>query len=164
VTVAKDRRVVMGVNCVVVQDVVTAAGSLHEKTTDWYAQDASGNVWYFGEDTAEYENGVVINTKGTWEAGVDGAKPGIVMKAVPATGDFFRQEYRPGSALDIAQILATNATANSPAGTFKNVVVTLDKNPLDPSKIEHKFFAKGTGFVRAELEGGGHKEITWLVK
>jgi hypothetical protein len=154
----------MGVNCVVVQDVVTAAGSLHEKTTDWYAQDASGNVWYFGEDTAEYENGVVINTKGTWEAGVDGAKPGIVMKAVPVVGDFFRQEYRPGIALDIAQILATDATTSVPAGTYDKLVVTLDKNPLDPSKIEHKFFAEGIGFVRAELQGGGHLEITGLVK
>jgi hypothetical protein len=163
-TVTHDTKVVMGVRCAVIRDDVTQSQSLVEKTTDWYSQDNLGNVWYFGEDTAEYQNGVVTNTAGTWEAGVDKAQPGIVMPAHPKVGQAFRQEYRPGVALDEARILSTNATVRVPAGTYRHVVITFDKNPLDPSKKERKFFAPGVGFVRAVLHGGGHTETTELVK
>jgi hypothetical protein len=163
-TVTRDTKIVMGVRCAVIKDVVTQNQSLVEKTTDWYAQDSAGNVWYFGEDTAEYQNGVVTSTAGTWEAGVDKAQPGIVMPAHPKLGDAFRQEYRPGVAMDEAKILSVNATARVPAGTFRQLVITLDKNPLDPSKIERKWYARGIGFVRAALHGGGHVETTELVK
>jgi hypothetical protein len=162
--VTRDTKVVMGVRCAVISDVVTQNQSLVEKTTDWYAQDAAGNVWYFGEDTAEYQNGVVTSTAGTWEAGVDKAQPGIVMPAVPKVGDAFRQEYRPGVALDEAKILSVNAAVRVPAGTFPRTVVTFDKNPLDPSKKERKWYAPGVGFVQAILHGGGHTETTKLVK
>lgn len=163
-TVTHDTRIVMGVRCVVVKDTVTQNQSLVEKTTDWYAQDSTGNVWYFGENTAEYQNGVVTTTAGTWEAGIDKAQPGIVMPAVPKVGASYRQEYRPGVALDMSKILSVNATVRVPAGTFHHVVITLDKNPLDPSKIEHKWYAPGAGFVYAVLKGGGHTEITKQVK
>jgi hypothetical protein len=163
-TVTPRHRTIMGVRCVVVSDVVTQNGSLVEKTTDWYAQDSAGNVWYFGEDTAEYQNGVVTSTAGTWEAGVDKALPGIVMPAHPRVATTYRQEYRPGVALDIATIVALNGTRKVPAGTFRHLVVTFDKNPLDPSKKEHKYFARGVGFVYAILHGGGHSETTALVK
>ena len=96
VTVTNETKVIMGVRCIVVRDVVTTSTELVEKTTDWYAQDAEGNVWYFGEDTAEYKHGKVTSTAGTWTAGVDGALPGIIMKASPKVGDGYRQEYRPG--------------------------------------------------------------------
>jgi hypothetical protein len=135
-----------------------------EKTTDWYAQDRAGSVWYFGEDTAEYQNGVVTSTAGTWEAGVDRALPGIVMPARPKVGRTYQQEWRPGVALDKATVLALGATVKVPAGTFRPVIVTLDKNPLDPSKIERKWYAPGVGFVRAVLKGGGHSETTELVR
>jgi hypothetical protein len=163
-TVTHDTKTVMGVRVAVIKDVVTQNHSLVEKTTDWYAQDAAGNVWYFGEDTAEYQNGVVTSTAGTWEAGVDKAQPGIVMPAIPRVGDSYRQEYRPGVAMDEAKILSVNATATVPAGTYHQLVVTFDKNPLDPSKKERKFYAAGVGFVRAILHGGGHTETTELVK
>jgi hypothetical protein len=163
-TVTHQTKTVMGVKVLVIKDVVTQNHSLVEKTTDWYAQDAAGNVWYFGEDTAEYQNGVVTSTAGTWEAGVDKAQPGIVMPAIPHVGDSFRQEYRPGVAMDEAKILSVNATARVPAGTYSHLVVTFDKNPLDPSKKERKFYAPGVGFVRAILHGGGHAETTELVK
>jgi hypothetical protein len=163
-TVTRQTRLVMGVRCAVISDVVTQSQSLVEKTTDWYAQDASGNVWYFGEDTAEYQNGVVTSTAGTWEAGVDKAQPGIVMPAVPKVGAAYRQEYRPGVALDEAKILSVDARVRVPAGTLARTVVTLDKNPLDPSKIERKWYAPGVGFVQAILHGGGHSETTRLVK
>jgi hypothetical protein len=163
-TVTHQTKTVMGVKCVVVSDVVTQSGSLVEKTTDWYAQDRAGNVWYFGEDTAEYQNGVVTNTSGTWEAGVDKAKPGIVMPAHAKVGVTYRQEYRPGVALDMATILSVNGTAKVPAGTFHKVIVTFDKNPLDPSKKERKWYAPHAGFVKAVLSGGGHVEVTQQVK
>ena len=163
-TVTSQTKTVMGVKCVVVSDVVTQNGSLVEKTTDWYAQDKAGAVWYFGENTAEYQNGVVTNTSGTWEAGVDKAKPGIVMPAHAKVGVTYRQEYRPGVALDMATILNVNATTKVPAGTFHKVIVTFDKNPLDPSKKERKWYAPHAGFVKAELSGGGHVEVTRQVK
>jgi hypothetical protein len=164
VKIEKKTKKVMGVDCVVVSDIVTQNHSLVEKTTDWYAQDSAGNVWYFGEQTAEYKAGVVTTTAGTWQAGVDKAQPGIVMEANPKTGDHFRQEYRPGVALDKGTILNTNATVKVPAGTYKHTVITHDINPLDPTKIEHKWFAPGVGFVHAVLHQGGHVEISGLVK
>src|SRR5207342_2710858 len=97
-TVTNDTKVIMGVKCIVVRDIVT--GALEERTSDWYAQDAAGNVWYFGEDTKEYKNGVVTSTAGSWEAGVNGALPGIIMWANPVPGKPYRQEYRPGQAED----------------------------------------------------------------
>jgi hypothetical protein len=162
--VTNQTKTVMGVDTVVVKDVVTSNKSLVEKTTDWYAQDKQGNVWYFGENTAEYENGVVISTDGTWEAGVDHAQPGITMEATPKVGDAYRQEFRPGVAEDKARVLDTNASTKVPAGSFNNLVVTFDKNPLDPSKRERKWYAAGIGFVHAELHGGGHHEVVNLAK
>ena len=162
--VTRQTKVVMGVRVAVISDIVTQNHSLVEKTTDWYAQDNKGNVWYFGEDTAEYQNGVVTSTAGTWEAGVDKAQPGIVMPAHPKVGDFYRQEYRPGVALDEARILSLNGHVRVPAGVFSHTIVTFDKNPLDPSKSERKWYAAGIGFVRAVLHGGGHSETTEFVR
>ncbi|MGH2973365.1 MAG: hypothetical protein ACRDLL_00640 [Solirubrobacterales bacterium] len=164
VTVTHATKKIMGVNCVTVEDVVTSNGSLIEKTTDWYAEDSKGNVWYFGEQTAEYANGVVTTTAGTWEAGVDKAKPGIVMEAHPKKGDSYRQEFRPGVALDKATVLSTSATCTVPAGTYHHLVATDDINPLDPSKKETKWFAKGIGFVEAHLTSNQHHEVSKLVK
>lgn len=164
VAVTHQSRTVMGVRCVVVKDNVFQNQSLVERTTDWYAQDSAGSVWYFGEQTAELLNGVVTSTSGTWEAGVDRAQPGIVMPAVPKVGRTYRQEYRPGVALDIATILAVDGTVRVPAGTYHASVITFDKNPLDPSKKERKWYAPGIGFVHAVLHGGGHTEVVSLVK
>jgi hypothetical protein len=164
VAVTHQSRTVMGVRCVVVKDNVFQSQSLVERTTDWYAQDSAGSVWYFGEQTAELLNGVVTSTSGTWEGGVDRAQPGIVMAAVPKMGRTYRQEYRPGVALDIATILAVDGTVHVPAGTYRNTVITFDKNPLDPSKKERKWYAPGIGFVHAVLHGGGHSEVVSLVK
>jgi hypothetical protein len=142
---------------------VTTNSTLAEKTVDWYAQDDKGNIWYFGEDTKEYKNGVVTSTHGTWEAGVDNAKPGIVVKANPQIGGFYRQEYRPGQAEDEARVISLNAVEKTPAGTFNNVLVTKDIDPLNPDKIEHKFFAPGTGPVHVIRIGSAHKEEIRLV-
>ena len=164
VKVTNGSKTILGVKTVVVSDIVTQSNSLVEKTTDWYAQDKAGNVWYFGEDTAEYANGVVTSTHGTWEAGVDNAQPGIVMKANPTPGPAYREEYRPGQAEDMARVLSNSATLTIPKGTFHNVVETFNTDPLDPSKLEHKWFAKGLGMIKADRHSGGHIEHTHLVK
>jgi hypothetical protein len=165
VVVKKGTKKIMGVDTVVIQDTVTINHALEENTTDWYAQDKQGNLWYFGEDSKDYKNGIVISTQGTWEAGVDGAQPGIVVKAHPAAdGKTYRQEFRPGVAEDQAKVLATNATEKVPAGVFKSVLHTFDTDPLNPDKVENKWYAPGVGPVHTKRIGSAHTEETRLVK
>ncbi len=161
-SVTNETKTIMGVVCIVVRDVLTSNNALVEKTTDWYAQDKDGNVWYFGEDTAEYENGAVTSTAGTWLAGVDGALPGMVMKAAPAVGDAYRQEYRPGEAEDFAKVLQLDASWVVPMGSYTHVVVTEDTDLLDPAKLEQKFYAPSVGFLGSTGSVDGHKEDTKL--
>ena len=163
VVVTRDTKTILGVTCVVVHDTVSEDGSVVEDTFDWYAQDSEGNVWYFGEDSKEYENGKVTSTKGSWEAGVDGAQPGIVMEAFPRVGDTYRQEYYQGEAEDMAEILRINESATVAAGSYQDVVVTKDFSPLEPDIVENKYFAPGVGFVKASIVQGGSEEIQ-LVK
>lgn len=155
VEVTRDARMVMGVTCVVVRDEVTVDGHLVELTYDWFAQDAEGNVWYFGEDTAEYEQGRIVNHDGAWEAGVDGAQPGIVMPAGPRVGDSYRQEYYAGEAEDHGEVVRLDERVAVPFGTFDNVLMTRDFTPLEPGVVEHKFYARGVGLVREMKAEGG---------
>jgi len=155
-----ETRVIMGVKCVVVRDDVTSNGALVEKTTDWYAQASDGSVWYFGEATAEYVNGSVSSTQGSWEGGVDGAQPGIIMEAAPRTGDSYRQEYRPGIAEDTAKIIKTSFTTKVGGVTYKNVVVTEDTNPLAPDKQDEKRYAPGVGLIYTVRVSTGHREVS----
>ena len=158
VTVTPSTRVVMGVTCVVVHDFLTRNGKIVEDTFDWYAQDREGNVWYFGEDTKEYERGRV-STAGSWEAGVRGARPGIVMMAHPKVGDSYRQEYLAGSAEDMSETLALGETVTVPAGTFTNCIRTREWTPLEPGVAEQKTFAPGVGVVlTVQVEGGEERE------
>ena len=156
VTVTTERREVMGVSTVVVRDTVTTAdGELVEDTFDWFAQDVDGNVWYFGEETAEYEDGEVVSTEGSWEAGVDGAQPGIVMPAAPAPGDAYRQEYYEGEAEDLAEVVRTGAQESVPAGDYDDLVVIREWNPFEPDVVEEKYYAAGVGMVlEVKTEGG----------
>jgi hypothetical protein len=156
-TVVTDQtRTVMGVVCTVVRDEVKADGELQELTFDWYAQDADGNVWYFGEDTAEYKNGEVISHEGAWEAGVDGAQPGIIMPAEPVVDLTYRQEFYAGEAEDQATVVELGATVETPAGEFADVLVTEDWTPLEPDIAERKFYAPGIGLVMERQIRGGH--------
>jgi hypothetical protein len=154
VTVTPRTRVVDGVTTTVVHDVVRLDGTLLEDTDDWYAQDRSGNVWYFGEDTKEYDGGTV-DTSGSWQAGVDGASAGIAMPAHPTVGQSYRQEYLAGQAEDQGRVLATDATARVAYGAFSGLVETRDFTRLEPTADEHKFYAKGIGVV---LEDSLHQE------
>jgi hypothetical protein len=155
VEVLAETRTVMGVECVVVRDVVSVDGEPLEVTEDWYAQDADGNVWYFGEETAEYENGEIVSTAGAWEAGVDGAQPGIIMPAAPALEVTYRQEYYAGEAEDLAKAVEVGASVTTPFAAYDDVLVTEDWTPLEPDVAERKFYARGIGLVMERQVRGG---------
>ena len=157
--VTRQTRTIMGITCVVIRDVVTSNGALVEKTTDWYAQAADGAVWYFGEATAEYVNGQISNTHGSWEGGVDGAQPGIIMEAAPKAGDVYKQEFRPGIAEDTARVLKTDGTLKVGGKTYPKLVVTEDTNPLAPDKRDQKNYAPGIGLLHTIRESTGHHEV-----
>src|SRR3989338_5290557 len=161
VTVLNETKVVMGVEARVVKDQVFLDGELIEDTLDWYAQDKEGNVWDFGEETAEYEDGKITTTAGSWEGGVDGAQPGIAMKANPQVGDSYWQEFYKGEAEDRADVLALGEGVAVPYGTFSDCLKTYDYTPLDPVAKEHKYYCKGVGFVTLEvnLEDNGRTEL-----
>ncbi len=131
VTVTHETKVVMGVKCVIVHDTVTRDGALLEDTLDWYAQDRQGTVWYFGEATKEFKTGGRMSTEGSWEAGVNGAQPGIVMPGHPKVGERYRQEYLADVAEDIGQIAALNETVTVPLGTCKECVRTREWSMLE---------------------------------
>lgn len=155
VTVTNRIREVMGVTTTVVRDRAFVEDALVEDTFDWLAQDRWGNVWYFGEATAEYENGEVVSRAGSWEAGVDGAMPGVVMLADPRVGDRYRQEFYEGEAEDLARVRATGESVAVPAGSYQDVLVTEDWTPLEPDVLEHKSYAPGVGVVLERVVEGG---------
>ena len=153
------KRIANGVEARVLHDVVSQGGAPVEITDDWYAQDSDGNVWYLGESTAEYENGKVVSRAGSWEAGVDGAQPGIAMPADPQDGMAYRQEYYAGEAEDRAEVLSVEEQAEVPFGHFTGVVMTKDLVPLEPKVLEHKFYARGVGPVLAlDISGASGRE------
>jgi hypothetical protein len=160
VTVTDKTKTIMGVTCVEVRDTVKLDGQLKEDTLDWFAQHRDGTVWYFGEDTKEYENGKVATTKGSWVGGVNGALPGIVMPAQPRVGDRYRQEYYKGEAEDMADVLGTAERATVPAGSYDGVVKTKDYSPLEPDLQENKYYARGVGVVlTVDVAGGTRDEL-----
>jgi hypothetical protein len=162
VEVAHQTKLILGVTCVVVMDTATIKGALIEKTEDWFAQDKEGNVWYFGEDTAEYENGKVVTREGSWQAGVDGAVPGIIMPAHPEVPVAYRQEFYQGHAEDMAWVVSLDESVKVPAGTYHDVILTIEWTPLEPNVLSKKFYAPGIGIVQ-ELSASGPKETAELV-
>jgi hypothetical protein len=151
----RTKRIANGIEARVVHDVVTEKGVPTEVTDDWYAQDADGNIWYLGEDTTEYENGKPVSSSGSFEAGVDGAEPGVVLPAEPQPGMTYRQEYYEGEAEDQGTIIALGEQAEVPAGHYEDVLMTRDTNPLEPKVLEFKFYAPGVGPVLATTVSGG---------
>jgi hypothetical protein len=154
----RTKKVANGVTARVVRDVVTDKGTPVEITDDWYAQDSRGNVWYLGEATAEYVKGKIANRRGSWEAGVDGAQPGIAMPADPKPGLSYRQEYYEGEAEDKAAVVTVGEEqVEVPAGHFTDVVMTRDLVPLEPKVQELKFYARDVGpvlTVHTDGDGG----------
>lgn len=146
-------RTIMGVAVRVVRDTDWEDGLLAEDTFDWYAQDDTGNVWYFGEDTTEFdEHGNVETTEGSWEAGQGPNLPGILMLAQPRSGSTYRQEYGPGAAVDLATVLSLHRHITEPAGKYADLVETKEYSCLEKG-VDHKFYAKGVGLV-AEVDFG----------
>jgi hypothetical protein len=154
VTVTHQTRTIAGAPCVVVQDRLYLRGRLAERTTDWYSQDARGNVWYFGENTAELDTrGRVTSTEGTWTAGINGAEPGIYMPADPRVGRSGRQEYYKGHAEDHYKVIGL-FHALTAAGA-ENILLTQEWTPLEPGVLDHKMYARGIGTVLEQTEKGG---------
>jgi Ca2+-binding RTX toxin-like protein len=162
--VTRETKVIDGVVCHVIHDTAIVDGEVVEKTNDYFAQDKAGNVWYFGEDTKEFENGKVVSTEGTWRAGVDGAQPGIIMLAAPHVGDSYDQENAPGVAEDHAKVLSVNEAVTVPYGTFDHVLVTEETSPLTPDEIEWKHYAAGVGFLLTKDGASPHDDLEQLVK
>jgi hypothetical protein len=148
VTVTNQTRQIMGITATVVRDAEFLDGEMIEETFDWYAQDHAGNVWYLGEDSREFENGQQVGSGGSWEAGVDGAKPGIIMKADPQVGDRYYQEFYLGEAEDEGQVVALNRSVSVPFGDFDGCVETEDFTRLEPDQRERKIYCPGVGLVR----------------
>jgi len=157
--VTHDTKRILGLYCVVVRDRVLVDDELVEETLDWYAQDKSGNVWYFGEDSREYEEGALVGTKGSWEAGVDGAIAGIIMPAHPQVGEIYRQEYYAGEAEDMAKVVSLTESSAVPYGAFDNLLMTEEWTPLEPGLVEQKYYAAGVGLVLEVLVQGGSGRV-----
>jgi len=156
-------RTIEGVRCTVVRDRLYLRGRLEERTVDWYAQDGDGNVWYFGEATAELKrDGSVRTTEGSWQAGVDGARAGIFMPGNPHVGQSGRQELFEGHAEDHFRVLSLNARVRTPAVSSRRALLTREWTPLEPGVVDHKLYVRGIGNVLEKTVRGGD-ELNELV-
>ena len=152
-------RTVLGVTTVVVVERHALNGEIVEVSENWFAQDKNGDVWYFGEFSQEYQNGSPVNSAGSWEAGVNGALPGIIMKANPQPGDVYFQEFSPGIAQDQAQVMSTSGTSTVLQGTYSGVLETKEWTSLEPNSRERKLYAPGIGLI-LEQKGNEKLELT----
>lgn len=158
-------KIILGVTCIEVHDLVYLDGKLAEDTVDWFAQDKSGNVWYFGENTGELVDGRVVTVAGTFTAGVNGAKPGIIMEAHPMPGDFYRQEFDLGNAEDFALVVNLNSNIKVPAGEFHNCLKSEETTPLEPDLLEDKYYAAGVGNVlTVDVRNGDKTKLVKIVR
>jgi hypothetical protein len=157
--VTRQTKQILGVTCTVVRDTVSERAGPVERTFDWYAQDKQGNVWYMGEDALELKHGRFVKASDSWESGVKGAQPGIIVPGNPKPGDAYRQEYYPpGKALDEARVLGKNGSVKVPYGAFKGLLVTSERSPLEP-QTEQKYYAPGLGEVEERVVKGHHEQF-----
>jgi hypothetical protein len=163
VHVTSKTKKIEGITATTVTDVSTHHGKLLEKTTDWYAQDKHGTVWYLGENTAAFLPGGKVDRSGSWQAGVKDAEPGIIMKAHPAVPQAYRQEFMKGNAEDTAWIVIVGGKLTVPARTFRHVLTSLEFTKLEPNVIDKKVYAPGVGII-SEQAVHGPKEVATLVK
>jgi hypothetical protein len=155
-TVTHATRVIQGVRCTVVRDLLYVRGRLHERTTDWYAQDAAGNVWYYGEATAELDaRGRVVSRAGSWTAGADGARAGIYMPANPRAGQGARQEFYRGQAEDQFTVVSLSAHVRTAAASSNHALLTKEFTRLEPGVLDHKYYVRGIGTVLEQTVRGG---------
>lgn len=160
VFVTRETKLIDGVPCVSISDRLYLGGWLAERTTDWYTQDKQGNVWYFGEATAELDRaGRVTSREGSWQSGRDGAEPGIFMPAHPRVGQSFRQEHYKGQAEDHFQVLDLHATVSVQYAKSTNALLTKEWTPLEPGVIDHKLYIRGVGNVEEQTIQGGDEHL-----
>jgi hypothetical protein len=155
-SVTNRTRVILGVTTTVVHDQVFIKGELVEDTEDWFAQDTEGNVWYFGEDTKELEDGQVVSTEGSWEAGVNNARAGIFMPAVPKVGQTFKQEDAKNVAEDCSKIVDLHASVKTPFVSSHDALKTEEFSLLEPGVLDNKYYVRGIGLVREQTVQGGN--------
>jgi hypothetical protein len=160
VTVTNEtKRIANGVTARVVRDTVAEGREIVEDTLDFYAQDRRGTIWYLGEDTAEFEHGRLVTKEGSFEAGVDGARAGMIMPAHPRPGIRYRQEVYKGHAEDRGEVLSTREMAETPAGRFRKALLTKDTSAIEPGVLEYKLYAPGIGPVLTlGVSGGSDRE------
>jgi hypothetical protein len=161
VTVTNQTKVILGVTATVVSDIADHDGTILERTSDWYAQDKQGNVWYLGEDTVAFDAKGKGDTSGSWEAGVKGAVPGIVMEANPQIPDAYRQELLVGEAEDTAWVVNVGGTVSVPYGKVRNVLTTLEATRIEPGAYDQKIYGPGIGIV-LEQALTGDEEVAKL--
>jgi len=150
---------ILGIRCTVVRDTVSEHGTAVERTFDWYAQDNHANVWYMGENSLERKHGRLVRADDSWQAGVNGGKPGIIMEGDPKPGDVYRQEYYPpGGGLDQARVLGTVAKMTVPSGSYEHVLRTIEWSPVEP-QLEKKYYAAGIGEIQEQVVAGGHERF-----
>jgi hypothetical protein len=153
-------KIIDGVRTRVVEDRNYLDNVLEERTSDYYAQDRCGNVWYFGEDTAELDRqGHVVDREGSFHAGVDGAQPGVFMQVDPKVGLHFRQEWYQGHAEDTFSVIRRDTSVTVPAGSFHNALLTRETTALEPGVVDHKQYVKGIGDVEEVTVKGGHEKF-----
>jgi hypothetical protein len=151
---------ILGIHATVIDDRVYHRGRLEERTTDWYAQDSAGSVWYLGEDTATLKrDGSVDSRAGSWQAGVRGARPGIFMPADPRVGAGGWQEYDKGNAQDRYRILSLATRVSTPGASSRHAMLTRETTPIEPGVVDHKVYVRGIGTVREETIRGGHERF-----
>jgi hypothetical protein len=165
VKITRKTQKLLGIDCVVVEDVVVVDGQQEESTLDYFTQDKYGNVWYFGEDTQQKMNGRISGLVGSWRAGVHGAKPGIIMEADPRHEDAYRQEFLLGTAEDSAEVVNFDNKVSVPYGTFHNAMKTLEFSGLEPGSKENKYYVPGIGNVLVvDLVTGERDELVSVVQ
>jgi hypothetical protein len=158
VTVTQESKTILDVPTTVVHDQAYLDGALIEDTFDWFAQDEDGNVWYFGEKSYDVENGEIVDSTGSWEAGVDGAVPGLFMLAEPKVGVQYRQEFYEGVAEDEAKVVSLKRNVEVPFGEYEECLQTMEWTHLEPGARETKFYAFGIGMV-LEMSRNGHDRV-----
>jgi hypothetical protein len=147
ITVLDETKMVDGVNTRVVEEKEWKNGKLYEIARNYYAICEPGkDVFYFGEHVEFYENGKVVNNDGSWQAGVKGSKPGMIMPGNPSVKMKYYQEIAPGIAMDRAEVVSLSDTCKTPAGTFTCMKVR-EGSAMELGVTEHKFYARDIGLL-----------------
>ncbi|MBC8109162.1 MAG: hypothetical protein H7Z14_21425 [Anaerolineae bacterium] len=148
VTILPETTTVDGVEVGVLEEREIKNGQLHEVARNYFATDRNtGDVYYFGEDVDNYKDGKIVNHNSAWRAGQRGARFGLMIPGRPKLGDKYYQEIAPKVAMDRVEIVSTDETLETPAGTFKHCVHVKETTPLE-ADVSHKWYAPGVGVVK----------------